>query len=392
MSYDLRAAAPVYPHDTSSGVPTLTAVATDHSGEHAANGAENPQVKGVPAFPGTGVGERGTRTLYVDIGTLLDGGLPDPPAPVLLRRTDGMALFYAGQVNLVFGDPESGKTLVTQAAAAEAIEEGRRVAIVDLDHNGPEATVCRLLDMGAPESALRAADRFRYVEPEDKPHLLDVVADLAVWRPAVVVVDSIGELLPVLRLSSNSPDDFTEAHSRVLKPLAVAGSAVLAIDHLPKDTVSRASGPTGTAAKRRAVGGVALRVTVEEPFAPGRGGSAYLTINKDRHGGLRSHCPPGTGREAVAGLFRIEPGEDAIRWSVQAPQSGEAPAHERVDPFDLAALDRLDPPPASVRDVKERLKWRSERAALVLREWRSRSRTVPGEQGTAGEHARNADA
>src|SRR5690606_29976492 len=145
--------------------------------------------------------------------------------------------------------------------------------------------------------------RFRYVEPEDHLHLLDVVTDVIAWSPDVTVLDSIGELIPLFGLSSNSPDDFTTVHGRVLKPLAArAGTALIAIDHLAKNSESRAQGATGTAAKRRAIGGVSLRVSVSEAFAPGRGGSAALTIHKDRHGGLRA-ATPGTDREPLAGMF-----------------------------------------------------------------------------------------
>lgn len=333
-------------------------------------------------FPDTGVGERGT-PLYVDVAALLDGGLPDPPEPVLLHRTDGHAIFYAGQVNYLFGDPESGKTLVAQAAGAEALLAGRRVVFIDIDHNGPDATVCRFLDMDVPEETLRDPALFRYVEPEDKAHLLAVMADLQEWRPAVAVVDSLGELLPMMGLSSNSPDDFTAAHAATLKKLAVAGAAVVAIDHLAKGTDSRAQGSTGTAAKRRAVGGVSIRVTIEDQFTPGQGGSAFLTINKDRHGGLRKHCLPSPGKEQVAGVFKIAAGSDRIDWRVEGPEPGAVPKHDRIDSADLAALDELFPPPSSVRDVKERMRWRSDRAARVLREWRSqRSQGVPGERGT----------
>lgn len=327
-------------------------------------------------------GEQGT-PLYVDVAALLDGGLPDPPEPVLLRRADGHAIFYAGQVNYLFGDPESGKTLVAQAAASEALIAGRRVAFIDIDHNGPDATICRFLDMDVPEETLRDPERFRYVEPEDKLHLHAVIADLQEWRPAVAIVDSIGELLPMLGMSSNSPDDFTSAHALTLKRLAMSGATVVAIDHLAKGLDSRAQGSTGTAAKRRAVGGVSIRVTIEDPFAPGQGGKAFLTINKDRHGGLRRYCPPAPGKEQVAGIFKIAPKDDRIDWVVEGPEPGQVPKHDRVDPADLTALDQLDPPPASVRDVKERLRWRSDRATKALREWRSqRSPSVPGEQGT----------
>lgn len=319
-------------------------------------------------------------TLYVDVAALLDGGLPDPPEPVLLYRGDGVALFYAGQVNLVFGDPESGKTMLVLAAASEVLKAGRRVQVIDLDHNGPDATIYKLLDMGAPESALRNPELFRYVEPEDKAHLLAVVADAKQWRPAVAVVDSVGELLPMMRLSSNSPDDFTIAHTAVLKPLAMAGACVLAVDHLPKNSETRSSGPTGTMAKRRAIGGASLRVTINEPFAPGRQGSAFLSVHKDRHGGLRRHCPT-EGREPSAGLFMVDSTGHEISYSIRPPQLGDAAKAAGVSPEDLAALDRLDPAPASVRDVKERLRWNSQRASDALRAWRSRN--VPEEQGTA---------
>jgi hypothetical protein len=87
---------------------------------------------------------------YVDVAALLDGTLPEPPAPDLLRRSDSNALFYAGQVNLLFGDPESGKTWVALAAVEEALHKGGTALVVDLDHNGPAATLSRLVALGAP--------------------------------------------------------------------------------------------------------------------------------------------------------------------------------------------------------------------------------------------------
>ncbi|HKS47374.1 MAG TPA: AAA family ATPase [Amycolatopsis sp.] len=340
-----------------TGIPAETLNGEDVSPE---------PVPGSPPY----IREPGTAPRYADVAALLDGNRPEPPAPVLLRREDDIALFYAGQVNLVFGDPEGGKTLLTCAAAVEALEAGRRVLVIDLDHNGVEAIVFRLLDMGAPEEALRDPNQFRYVEPEDRAHLAEVVADTKQWRPAVAVVDSIGELLPLLGLSSNSPDEFTRAHANVLKPLAMAGAAVLAIDHLPKNTETRASGPTGTVAKRRAIGGVAVRVTINEPFAPGRTGSAFLTVNKDRHGGLRQHCHS-DGREPAAGLFIVDSRGDGMEWRIRPPQLGDTGKAQGVSDDDVAELDALDPPPGSVQDVQTRMKWRRQRAADALRAWRN---------------------
>lgn len=345
----------------------------------------------VPVFPThvPGNGEHSVSPhsgLFYDVAGMLDGGLPDPPSPVVGTRTDGRSLFYAGQVNLVFGDPESGKTFLCLAASAEALNHGRKVLVVDLDHNGPAATIDRLLMLGAQEAALADTSRFLYVEPEDAPHLMAVVAAGIAWRPAVALIDSVGELLPVFGFSSNSPDDFTIVNSRVLKPLAMAGAAVLGIDHLAKGTESRTSGPTGTAAKKRAVGGASVRVTIKDAFTPGRGGAAAITIHKDRHGGLRQYCPPPDGGEAYAGTFVLKAeSEGTTSWRITAPELGDrAPAG--VAEADIETLAALEPPPASVRDVKTRLNWRTDRASAVLREWRSRvPHTGVGERGTVHE-------
>lgn len=329
-------------------------------------------------FPSGGSQDQGTAEttgLYYDVAELLAGGMPEPPAPGVLHRQDGHALFYCGQVNVLFGDPESGKTLVALAAAVETLKTGQRVLFIDIDHNGPQSIVYRLVEMGAPRAALADQVRFRYVEPEDRATLHDVVADCTErWTPDVAIVDSIGELLPMLGLNSNNPDDFTSANSRILKPLAASGAAVIGIDHLAKNTDSRSSGQTGTAAKKRAVGGVSLRVTLKDQFVPGTGGAAYLTINKDRHGGLRHTCPAREGREQAAGLFVIDSStEDVIRWSIRAPEGKHSAEASGVPDSEIAAIDALDPAPRSIEDARFRLGWRKERTVHAMQVWRFRN-------------------
>lgn len=323
---------------------------------------------------------RNEEHLFLDVAALLDGSLPEPPEPVICTRADGNSLFYLNQVNLIFGDPESGKTLLAQAAQAEALRRGLRVLTLDMDHNGPEATVSRLMALGAPLDALRDRSLYRYVEPDDQENLRAIMTAAVDWRPVVAVVDSIGELLPIMGLSSNSPDDFTIAHARVLKPLARCGAAVLAIDHLAKNADSRAAGPTGTAAKRRAVGGVSIRVVVKDQFTPGQGGSAALTVHKDRHGGLRQHCPPPKGGEAYAGTFILDAD---MTWRIASPRVDDTAPDQSLT-LDVQLLGTLDPPPDSVRDVKERLKWGTNRASKALDEWRSSFLT---HRGRNEEHA-----
>lgn len=155
---------------------------------------------------------------------------------------------------------------------------GGTALIVDLDHNGAPATITRLQALGVSIAILTDPARVRFAQPEDADHLDKVVADARTSPPTLALVDSIGELMPLLGLGSNSPDDFTTAHKRALKPLAAAGAAVVGIDHVAKNPASRSQGPTGTAAKKRAIGGAALRVELIEAFAPGRGGAGRLRI------------------------------------------------------------------------------------------------------------------
>ncbi|WP_319454249.1 MULTISPECIES: AAA family ATPase [unclassified Mycobacterium] len=319
------------------------------------------------------------KPIYVDISALLDGTLPEPPKPILGKRTDGHCLFYAGQVNLLFGDPESGKTWVCLACAVEALLAKRRVVIIDLDHNGAVATVHRLIALGAPVDVLRDPDLFRYCEPEDRLELRQVVEDCKAWRPAVAIVDSVGELLPLHGFNSNNADEFTAVHTSVLKPLAKAGAAVLAVDHLAKGADSRAQGPGGTAAKRRAIGGVSLRVKVKKSFTPGHGGEALLVVNKDRHGGVREHCPVGD-REPVAGVFKLLAfTEGVLQWVISAPTDGERNDDETAPPEDIAAIAALNPPPDTVEDARLRLGWRKQRTSNALRAWRETQTTEQGE-------------
>lgn len=304
--------------------------------------------------------------LFIDVAAILANGIPPAPEPVLLHREDGHALFYSGKVNVLFGDPECGKTWIALAAAVEALDSGRRVAIIDLDHNGADELLTRLLILGAKPATLSDPNVFRLSEPDDGEHLAQIIHALREWRPAVAVIDSVGELLPLLGLSSNSPDDYTIAHRRTLTSLSNAGAAVIVIDHLPKSDDARSRGQTGTMAKRRAVNGVSLRVTLAESFAPGRGGAASMVVEKDRPGGVRAYCP--AGKNQPAGRFVMTTyGDGTTSWKVTAPAI--------VDPRsasdrDVAELDALDPPPRSQRDVQKRLKWGAPRAMTALQTWR----------------------
>ncbi len=315
-----------------------------------------------------------TRPRYFDMAAMFAGTLPEPPKPTACLRSDEIGLFYRGQYNTVIGDPECGKTLLTDHATVAELRAGGRVLRLDLDHNGPQSTGYRLSDMGADPAVLGDKARFVYIEPEDRNDLFAVVEDMKAWRPTLVVLDSIGELLPMFGHSSNSADDFTACHSAVIKPLVRTGACVIGIDHLSKGSDSRAYGAGGTMAKKRAIGGTSVRVTVDVPFTPGKGGSAYLAINKDRHGGLRAHSPVGD-KEPPAGKFVLWPNDDpntagTVRAMVKAPMKDDRNPAEAAPAEDISAVAELVPPPTSANDAQKRLKWRADRARAAYKAWK----------------------
>lgn len=303
---------------------------------------------------------------YGDVAGLLDGSMPEPPRPQILRRADGIALLYRAKVNVLFGDSESGKTWIALAAVAAVLCAGGRAAILDLDHNGMAETVTRLLALGAKPVDLADLDRFRYCEPADSAELEWFVTDLAAWGPDAAVVDSVGEVLPMLGLSSNSPDDYTVGNRKTLTPLADAGAAVIAIDHLPKDTDARQKGQTGTLAKKRAINGASLRVSVHEQFTVGVGGSANLTISKDRPGGLRGHCPQGQNPPAGRFVMTARP-DGTLSWHVTTPPPEQG---RPVTDQQLAEVLGLPPGERTRRKVQVHLKCGSDHAREVLRKCR----------------------
>ncbi|WP_051053790.1 AAA family ATPase [Leucobacter salsicius] len=316
-----------------------------------------------------------TKPLYCDVQDLLSRGPVQPPVPEYGLRIDQVGIFYRGMVNSLIGDPESGKTWLALAAVADLLIAGGSVLIIDLDHNGPQATISRLRAFGVPVEVLSDPNRFRYTAADDPEAIVGVVRDAGIWVPDFVVIDSVGELLPLYGANSNSADDFTRVHSIAIKPFATAGSCVVLIDHQAKGSDSRSFGATGTAAKKRAISGTLIRVTIDQPFTPGSGGIAELTLVKDRHGGLRAHCPK--DREPLVGRFKMTDMEGALLWSISAPEAGERPVmSSKVDGATpeqlLKQLSELVPAPTSIRDVKLRCGWGSTKASEAWRLWQER--------------------
>ena len=81
----------------------------------------------------------------------------------------------------------------------------------------------------------------------------------------------------MLGVKSVDNDEITDALRLVCSPIAVAGSCVITIDHLPKATEARAGGyAIGGTAKKRVIRGSYIRAETRTQPAPGHIGKITL--------------------------------------------------------------------------------------------------------------------
>lgn len=315
---------------------------------------------------------------YTDVAALIENGIDRPVPDAGGVRTDGVFLSYSAAVNGIVAPPESGKTLIAIAQACDELAKGGRVLHIDADHNGAEATVSLYLAAVSVEhDTLTDRDRFRYVDVRSAEHLRRVIAEAAEWEPTFVVVDSVGEIVPLFGGDSNSNDDYRRIHRETLLPLARLGAAVLVLDHVTKEE-GRGGYAIGAGAKKAAIDGTYLAVAVMDPFVPGVGGSAALTILKDRHGGLRAASP--AGKNPTAAVFRLDSRAGSSTWEFHPGRSAEERNDEQAE-ADVTFVLSLDPFPTSRTKLQAALKasqgkgWRDERANAALIEARRRRET-----------------
>jgi hypothetical protein len=289
--------------------------------------------------------------LHADLGYLLTGEIPDTPDPGILQRIDGQFILYMACLNYIFGKPDTGKSWIALAACEETLNRGTGlVAYIDADHNGRDVIAARLYALGVPLAVLADPLRFRYYEPDSHSRCLRIIAELAEFRDGVAVIDSVGEMVPLMGGDSDSNDALSDWNRAVSVPLVAAGWCVIALDHLSKG--ADGEWPTGGGAKKRFTNGTMLHVKIREPMAPGRTGSAYLNIRKDRHGKVKESHP------TSAGLFTLDSRVSGMtEWAVSAPLvGGFVPTQRMQDVSEWAAAWFKDNPGSvtvTQRDIRE---------------------------------------
>lgn len=339
-----------------------------------------------------GPSTRSTSTGLVDLSWVGTTAAPEPPAPLYATRTDGHALFYPAKVNGIFGDPEAAKTWLAMTAVIEALAAGQTAAMIDVDHNGPDHTAARLLLLGANPEHLRDPNRFRYYEPHEPDELLAAVDDVTRLAVHVLVIDSIGEVFPMLGVSTNDGDELTSALRRVCTRPAAAGCCVITIDHLPKSTEARQTGyAIGSIAKKRMIRGAYIRAEARTQPAPGQIGRITLRVEKDSTGGLRRHTPGGYAGTLVLDSTHSED-QGITTWRIErenAPLDAQTGTFRPTRLMELVSKYVEDNDQCSGREIEDAMPGKSThiRTALKLLITEGFISTIPGPRRSTLHHA-----
>jgi len=255
-----------------------------------------------------------------DLNAALDGSYTTPH-PQFLTRSDGACLLYAGKVNGLLGESESGKSWVAMLAVRQALQAGQRVLYVDFEDALP-TFVSRLRALGATTGDL-GGGLLGYINPADA---FDVLARQALAealedvKPDLIVLDGVNAAMTLMGLELTDNTDATRFHQALLRPLAATGAAVLTVDHVTKNRETRGKGGIGAQAKRALVDGCALAVEVLEPFGAGSTGRLRVTVDKDRPGAVRGLAQAGQ----LVGFAVLHSHDGVVDLVLEAPDHEKA--------------------------------------------------------------------
>ncbi|MUN61583.1 AAA family ATPase [Kocuria sediminis] len=277
----------------------------------------------------------------IDLSSVLDGTFV-APEPELMARTDGHCLLYPGKVHSFQGESESGKSMLAQAEAARAIQDGGHVLYLDFESD--QATVVgRLLLMGcAPGQILMQFDYRRPDAPLGDAAAAAEWAELTRTPYMLAVIDGVTEAFSVQGVNSLDNDEVTKWGRAVPRRLAErTGAAVVVVDHVTKNRETAGRFAIGAQAKMSYLTGASYGVEVTEPLGVGMRGVLSIRIGKDRPGRVRPQSgkfrkSDRTQEAAVAVIDSTDP--ECIEYTLEPPQDGQESDGKGSEGFRPTAL------------------------------------------------------
>jgi hypothetical protein len=303
-----------------------------------------------------------------DLDPVLSGEQTEPP-PTVLTRSDDQPLWYAGKINGLIGESESGKTWVALLAVAQELQAGNRVLYLDFEDAAP-GIVGRLKALGvAGDDLSRCLD---YCDPGESLHTAasgDLSELLRDRTYTLIVVDGFNAAMTLLGLDLMSNTDVTKFFQLLLRPLSKTGAAVAYVDHIGKNAADDSKGGIGAQAKRAMTTGCVIKVKVGEPFGRGMTGRLTMAVDKDRAGHVRGSSGAG-GRDAGTAVLESNLDTGTVSVVVQAPNLSTA--LQRHDGKQAMLMERLSdwleagPDRTSLRAAREAMGGRGDDVDVAL--------------------------
>jgi Bifunctional DNA primase/polymerase, N-terminal/AAA domain len=202
---------------------------------------------------------------------------------VLRREDDDATLFPRGQLHVLFGQSESGKSWLALLAIVQVCRAGGRALYVDFE-DSVRTFVKRLRDdLRVPElDSWVAKGRLAYASPDEPPSTM--TADTIASRHYdLVIVDSWAEVVAAIKDGSLKDGTLTRRVMRLFRTVAEAGASVIIIAHASEKT-ERPETTLGASEQKQAVTGQEVLMLNSQPLVRGRDGSSLLYVTKDRQG------------------------------------------------------------------------------------------------------------
>lgn len=226
------------------------------------------------------------RDTWAPLPDVLIAAATPPEPPSILTAQGGGALFYPGKRHLIAGEPETLKTWIAAAAAAEVITSGRGVIWWDADGMGPGPLVERLQAIGTADESIDL--HLHYIAPDrpiDPPARSLLRGLIATDRVGLAIIDAFDPALELHGMSHKDGDEVQRFYRTVVDVFHAEGVATVLVDHVTKDRENRGRWSIGS---QRKLAGCDVAFSVElqgEPLSR-RNPKATIIISggKDRPG------------------------------------------------------------------------------------------------------------
>lgn len=141
-------------------------------------------------------------------------------------------------------------------------------------------------------------------------------------KPTLVVLDGVTEAMALHNLELKDNTDVAKFGNLLPGWIAARGPAVVALDHVVKDTTNQGRYAIGGAHKLNGLNGAAYILKNRTPFTIGCTGRSSIYVAKDRPGQVRQHAVTSGKQQWFGDLVMTSLSETSVDLAIVAPTQG----------------------------------------------------------------------